>query len=460
MNCARSRCCGEKMSDRESEDRLFHRTFKKSRKKISHGEGIYLFDTDGRRYLDACAGVHVVSIGHGVKEIADAMRDQARKVCFTYTRFLHQSQIDLAQKIVHLTPEGLTRVFFVSGGSEATEASIKMARKYHLETGNPKKYKVISRWQGWHGNTIGALSVSGRTAWREDYVPYLLDFPHIPPPYCYRCPYGQAYPDCHLACADELERVIRQEGADHISAFIAEPILGTSASGVAPPSDYYPTIREICDRYNVVMIVDEVVTGFGRTGLNFGIDHWGVVPDIVATGKGLSSGYTPIAAAIVKEEIYEAISGSPTGFTHGHTYGGNPLSCAITLAVQDYVERHDLVSRCATMGDSMLKKLSTLERSPIVGDVRGKGLLIGIEFVADKARRTPFEPTKGVTSMVVDRAFDKGVLVMPGAPGLVDGVSGDHIAISPPFTVTESEVTRVVDVLEETISEVAADLGY
>ena len=225
MNCARSRCCGEKMSDRESEDRLFHRTFKKSRKKISHGEGIYLFDTDGRRYLDACAGVHVVSIGHGVKEIADAMRDQARKVCFTYTRFLHQSQIDLAQKIVHLTPEGLTRVFFVSGGSEATEASIKMARKYHLETGNPKKYKVISRWQGWHGNTIGALSVSGRTAWREDYVPYLLDFPHIPPPYCYRCPYGQAYPDCHLACADELERVIRQEGADHISAFIAEPIL-------------------------------------------------------------------------------------------------------------------------------------------------------------------------------------------------------------------------------------------
>ena len=185
-------------------DRIFHRTLKKDWQYITHGDGIYLFDTEGKRYLDAAAGVHVVSIGHGVKEVVDAMEEQASKVCFTYGRFLNQAQVDLAEKITELTPEGLSRVFYVSGGSEATEAALKIARKYHIETGNPKKYKVISRWQSWHGNTIGALSMSGRTPWRKDYVPYLLDFPHIPPPFCYRCPYGQTHPDCHLSCVTNL----------------------------------------------------------------------------------------------------------------------------------------------------------------------------------------------------------------------------------------------------------------
>ena len=448
------------MNEPQIEDRIFHRTLKKKWQQIERGEGIYLYDTDSNRYLDACAGVHVVSIGHGVEEIADAMREQASKVCFTYSRFLTQPQVDLAQKIGDLTPEGLNKVFFVSGGSEATESAMKIARKYHLETGNPKKYKVVSRWQSWHGNTVGALSMSGRTPWRDDYVPYLLNFPHIPPPYCYRCPYGETYPGCHLTCADELERVIRQEGSEYISAFIAEPILGTSAAGMTPPPEYYPIIREICDRHNVLMIIDEVVTGFGRTGVNFGIDHWGVVPDIMATGKGLSSGYTPIAATIAHEKIYDAIYEKSTSFVHGHTYGGNPLSCAVALAVQNYIERHDLVSQCARMGDLMLEKLTPLHDIPIVGDIRGKGLLTGIEFVADKEKRTPFDPEQKVTSMVVNLAFEKGVLVMPGAPGLVDGVAGDHIAISPPFTITESEVLQIVDVLKETIKAVSKQLGY
>ena len=448
------------MVEAKTGDRIFHRVLKEKWQQISHGEGVYLIDTQGKRYLDACAGVHVVSIGHGVKEIADAMHKQASRVCFTYSRFLTQPQIDLAGNIANQTPDGMTKVFFVSGGSEATESAMKMARKYHLETGNPKKYKVISRWQSWHGNTVGALSMSGRTPWRDDYVPYLLDFPHIPPPYCYRCPYGATYPDCHMTCADELERVVRQEGSEYISAFIAEPILGTSAAGVMPPPDYYPTIRDICDRHNIVMIIDEVVTGFGRTGVNFGIDHWGVIPDIMATGKGLSSGYTPIAATIAHEKIYDAIYKKAPNFVHGHTYGGNPLSCAVALAVQNYIEAHDLVSQCDQMGTLMLERLMPLQESPIVGEVRGKGLLIGIEFVADKEKRMPFEPSKGVASMVVDLAFEKGVLVMPGAPGLVDGVAGDHIAISPPFTVNEPEVFQIVNVLKEAIGEVATQLGY
>jgi len=442
------------------QDHIFHRTRKKEWPRISHGRGVYLFDTEGERYLDACAGVHVVSIGHGVEEIVEAMRAQASKVCFTYGRFLTQPQVDLADRIADLTPEGLSKVFFVSGGSEATESAMKMARKYHIETGHPQKYKMIGRWQSWHGNTVGALSMSGRSSWREDYVPYLLDFPHIPSPYPYRCPYGSDCAECQLRCAEELERVIHQEGSDYISAFIAEPILGTSAAGVAPPPGYFPAIREICDRHNILMIVDEVVTGFGRTGVHFGVDHWDVVPDIMATGKGLSSGYTPIAATIAHERIFEAIYQKSRLFVHGHTYGGNALSCATALAVQNYIEEHDLVTRCAQMGSLLLEKLMSLQELPIVGEVRGKGLLIGIEFVADKAGRTPFDPAEEVTARIVDLAFAKGVLIMPGAPGPVDGVSGDHIAISPPFTINAEEVQHIADVVRESIAEVANQLGF
>ena len=441
-----------------NQDHIFHRTLKEKWETISHAQGLYLFDTDGKRYLDACGGVHVVSIGHAVPEIAQAMHEQASKVSFTYGRFLTQPQLDLATKIAALSPGDLSRVFFVSGGSEATEAALKIARKYHLETGNPNKYKVISRWQSWHGNTIGALSMSGRTSWREDYVPYLLDFPHIPPPFCDHCAFGERHPQCQLHCAEELERVIHQEGADYISAFIAEPILGTSAPGVTPPPDYFPTIREICDRHNILMIVDEVVTGFGRTGLDFGIQHWpGVTPDIMCTGKGLSSGYTPIAATVAREEIYESIFRTAPTFSHGHTYGGNPLSCAIALAVQDFIAEHGLVSRCAEMGELMLEQLKPLEELPIVGCVRGKGLMIGLEFVADKKSRTPFPPDRGVTSRIVNLAFDKGILLMPGAPGLIDGVAGDHIAISPPFTITKEQIDETVRVLRECLETVAAE---
>ena len=260
------------------ESRVFHRVKKESWPLISHAEGLYLYDAAGNRYLDACAGVHVVSIGHGVKEVIEAMHEQAGKVTFAYGKFISKPQIQLAEKIATMTPAGLSRVFFVSGGSEATESAMKMARKYHVETGNPSKYKVITRWQSWHGNTVGALSMSGRSPWRQDYVPYLLDFPHISPCYPYRCAYCKDAGECQLSCAEELERVIKQEGSDSISAFIAEPILGTSACGVMPPPDYFPMVRDICDRHNVIMIVDEVVTGFGRTGLDFGIQHWGRGP--------------------------------------------------------------------------------------------------------------------------------------------------------------------------------------
>jgi len=230
--------------------------------------------------------------------------------------------------------------------------------------------------------------------------------------------------------------------------------LSLNQSSEPRPPEYYPIIRDICDRHDILMIVDEVVTGFGRTGRNFGIDHWNVVPDIMATGKGLSSGYTPIAATIVREDIYEAIHAGGTGFVHGHTYGGNPLSCATALAVLNYIDDHDLVPQCARMGDLLLKQLKSFEDLSIVGEVRGKGLLIGIEFVEDKETRTPFDPAKGVTGRVVDEAFDRGLLIMPGAPGMIDGVAGDHIAISPPFTVNGDQIQQIVTILREVIIEV------
>jgi adenosylmethionine-8-amino-7-oxononanoate aminotransferase len=439
-----------------SDDRVFHRARKDRWVQVTHGEGCYLYDEDGRAYLDACAGVHVVSIGHGVPEIATAMAEQARKVTFTYSRFITQPQIDLADRIAAMAPGDLNRVFFISGGSEATESAMKIARKYHLEQGKAGKHKVVSRWTSWHGNTVGALSMSGRSPWRRDYSPYLLDFPHIRPCYPYRCAYCRD--ECTNACADDLERVIQQEGADSIAAFIAEPILGTSCAGLTPPPGYFRTIREICDRYDVLMITDEVVTGFGRTGVPFGIDHFDVVPDIMATGKGLSSGYTPIAATVVSDRIYDAIYQNQTHYVHGHTYGGNPLSCAVALAVQDYVAEHDLIDNCRRMGDLMLDKLQPLLDNPMVGAVRGKGLLTGVEFVADKDSREPFPADRGVTAVVVDRVFDRGVLIMPGAPGLVDGVAGDHIAISPPFTVSEEQVETTVQAITEAVEETAAEL--
>ena len=441
---------------------IFHRVITNNWPQISHGKDCYLYAADGRAYLDACAGVHVVSIGHGVPEITVAMQEQADKVCFTYARFLTQPQIDLADKLASMAPGDLNRVFFVSGGSEATEAGMKIARKYHLETGNPKKYKVITRWNSWHGNTIGALSMSGRSPWREDYIPYTLDFPHISFPNPAHCPYCKGQPACTLSCAEELERVIKNEGADYIAAFIAEPISGTSCCGLKPPDDYFPTLREICDRYNILMIIDEVVTGFGRTGTNFGIEHWqGVVPDIMATGKGLSSGYTPIAATLVRDEVYDGIYKKQNHYVHGHTYGGNPLSCAIALAVQNYIEDNDLVARCKKMGDLMHEQLLPLMDSPIVSAVRGgHGLLNGVEFCKDKASGEPFDPQQGVTAAVVNKVFDRGVLIMPGSPGMIDGVNGDHIAISPPFTIDEEQVAQTAATVAQAIGEVARELGY
>jgi len=436
------------------------RDFKKTYPVITRGKGVYIYDREGREYLDAVGGIAVVNVGHGVPEIIAAMTEQAQRVAFVHGgSFANEPAQALAEELATWAPDGMGHVLLLAGGSEATETAMKLARQYHVERGKAGKYRVISRWISYHGNTIGALSMSGRTAWRREFVPYLQNFPKIHPPYCYRCPYGKTYPTCQVACADDLERVISLEGPDSVAAFIAEPVIGTSAAGVTPPPEYYPRIREICDKYDVLFIADEVITGIGRTGRNFGIEHWGVTPDMITAGKALSSGYAPLAAVIVHDRVYDAIARGSGRTTQGFTYSGHPLSAAVGLAVLRYLKTHGLVANAGRIGRILLERLSTLKRFPIVGDVRGLGLFLGVEFVADQATKRPFPPDAGITRRIVEAALAEGIVVVPGMSGLIDGVAGDQIQISPPYIFTEANVEQLVRALEVAIQKVMGELG-
>ncbi|HSD51914.1 MAG TPA: aminotransferase class III-fold pyridoxal phosphate-dependent enzyme [Candidatus Methylomirabilis sp.] len=437
-----------------------HRDFKRTYPVITRGKGVYLYDREGREYLDAVGGIAVVNVGHGVPEIIAAMTEQAQRVAFVSGgAFANEPAQALAEELVTWAPAGMGHVLLLAGGSEATESAMKLARQYHLERGKAGKYRVISRWISYHGNTIGALSMSGRTAWRREFVPYLQHFPKIHPPYCYRCPYGKTYPSCQVACADDLESVITLEGPDSIAAFIAEPVIGTSAAGVTPPPEYYPRIREICDKYDVLFIADEVITGIGRTGKNFGIEHWGVVPDLITTAKALSSGYAPLAAVILHDRVYDAIARGSGRTTQGFTYSGHPVSAAVGLAVLKYLKAHDLVANAGRIGRILLERLDSLKRFPIVGDVRGLGLFLGVEFVADQATKRPFPHTTGVTRRIVEATLEQGVVVVSGMSGMIDGIAGDHIQISPPYIFTEAHVEQLVRALEIAIQKVVRDVG-
>jgi adenosylmethionine-8-amino-7-oxononanoate aminotransferase len=438
---------------------VFYRDLNRSYIKAAYGRGVYLYDTDGRKYLDGCGGNVAVNVGYGVEEIIEAIYRQMKETSYAHTsRFTTDVQESLAEKVIGLAPEGMSRVFFVNGGSEATETALKMARQFHFEAGNRQKYKVIGRWQSYHGNTIGALSMTGRSFRRRYYNPYLLNFPHIMPPYCYRCPFHKQSPEqCGIECACELERTINQEGPENISAFISEPVSGSSLAGVHPPKAYYRIIREICDRYEVLMIMDEVMTGFGRTGRNFGIDHWEVVPDMIAVGKGMTGGYAPAGGLIVHNRIVEDFMKGPGAFAHGHTYVGNPLTCAAALAVQTYIEKHDLINQSASRGRLLMEKLQENLNSGIIGDIRGKGLFVGVEFVKDAKTKETFDRQEKVAEMIGDVAFEKGLHILPGFGGL-DGVSGDHILLAPHLIISESEIDELISILIETISEVEGRL--
>ncbi|WP_154663478.1 aspartate aminotransferase family protein [Neobacillus dielmonensis] len=417
---------------------------------IAYGKGVYLYDENGKRYLDGSSGAVTANIGHGVAEILEAIKEQAEKISFVYrSQFTSKAAERLAEKLACLTPGDLNWSFFVNSGSEATETAMKMAIQYWQEQGITTKTKILSRWVSYHGITLGALSMSGHTGRRARFVPLLEDFPTIHPPYCYRCPYHLQAPSCDYLCARELETAIQRIGAEQVAAFIAEPVIGAAGGAIAPPKDYFQTIRKICDQYEILFIADEVMTGSGRTGSMLACEHWGVLPDIVAVGKGLGAGYTPIAAAIASDKVMKPILNGSKSVMSGHTLSANPLSCAVSLAVLEYLQKNDLMSQVKSKSVYLMNALEQLKNQfSFVGDIRGKGLLLGIEFVSDRKTKRPFARNVSVTQKIINLAKEQGLLVYPAGAGL-DGVNGDAIIISPPLTISETEIDELVDLLSK-----------
>jgi adenosylmethionine-8-amino-7-oxononanoate aminotransferase len=368
--------------------------------------------------------------------------------------------MELSARIAALAPGDMKktgRVYLTSGGSEAVETAIKMARQYHVERGKPSKFKVITRWQSYHGSTLGALAATGNVARRELYTPLIQATPHIAPCFCYRCPYGLKYPKCDIACVEDLERAIRQEGPDTVAAFMAEPVVGATL-GVAPAVDgYWPRLREICDRYDVLLIADEVMTGVGRTGKNFAVDHYKVVPDLIVAGKGLSAGYTPLGAVIARGRVADAIKTGRGYFEHGFTYSANPLSAAIGNAVLAYIAKRGLISRAARMGPFLGERLGRLRRHAVVGDIRGVGMMWGIEIVKSRATREPFPPALKVARRIYEACMAEGVVIYPGS-GTREGQDGDHFIIAPPFTIERGEIDELIGRVDRGLEAVAKSL--
>ncbi len=417
---------------------------------IVRGEGVYLWDREGRRYLDGSGGAIVVTVGHGVPEIADAIRQQAVRAPYVHgTQFTSTPMEELATLLAQRAPLDDARLFLVSGGSEATETAIKLARQYQVARGKPGRYKVVFRWPSYHGSTLGALSISGRPTLRATFAPLLQKMPHIPAPYAYRCALPGCGPACSLECARALEATIKTEGPDTIAAFIAEPVIGASAGAAVPPPEYFRIVREICDRYGVLFIADEVMTGIGRTGKWFGIEHWDVRPDVVTTGKGLTSGYLPGGAVLVKGEILETIQAGG-GFHHGFTYSHHPVVAAAGVAVTRYVERHGLVERARVQGAYLHQKLQRLLDLPAVGDVRGLGLMAAVELVQERKSKTPYPATAHIAQNVQAEALRRGVVVYASG-GQVDG-AGDLVMVGPPLVVERPQIDEVVAVLGDAIA--------
>jgi adenosylmethionine-8-amino-7-oxononanoate aminotransferase len=428
--------------------------------RVARAEGVFLWDTDGRRYLDATSGAVVTNIGHANPRVLAAMAAQANKVTFAYPRFFESDDsIQLADRVCALAGDGFDRAFFVSGGSEANESALKLARQYAVVTGQGSRFKVISRDPSYHGSTLGALAVTGDAGTLALYGPMLRTMPKVPAPMSYRLPEGQTVESHAMACADALEATIQREGPQTVLAFIMEPIGGLSAGATVSPPAYFRRVREICDRHGVLLIYDEIMSGAGRTGAFLAAHHWANArPDLVTLAKGLAAGYTPLGALLVPDHIVDAVASSG-GFVHGHTYFTNPLSCAVANAVVDEVVSQRLIERAATMGELLMRGLRDIaERSPIVGDVRGKGLLTAIEIVADKATKRQLPTAFNAPAKLSVHGLKHGIaLYNRRANG---GAFGDFQMITPPLTIREGELGELLVLLERSLSDLQAEIEH
>lgn len=429
--------------------------------RITSGKGIYMYTEDGTEIIDGASGPVLVCLGHGITEMGDVMKAQSDKVAFVHrddciTPILEES----CAKISEISGHQLTKIFQVSGGSEANEIAIKLARKYHLYKGNPGKYKIISRWQSYHGISNGALSISGFSKRRSGYEPYLTDFGKIPPAYCYRCWFGKECGSCNLECAQALETQILVEGPETVAAFFAEPISGMSICAAEPAEGYFKKIREICDKYDVLMVMDEVMTGIGRTGKYFAFQHYGVLPDIVSMGKALSGGYFPLGAVGISDKVYKPMVDAKGSFPPGYSWSGNPMGAAVSLKALEYLEKYNLVEQSARMGAYLRQQLEEkLYKHPTVGDIRGRGLMIGIELVKNKETKECFPVGVGYSAQMNAEALRQNMLI-ESSSGCNKGQSGDTLMIAPAFVVTKEEIDKIVDRLENVITVVEKKNGF
>jgi adenosylmethionine-8-amino-7-oxononanoate aminotransferase len=439
-----------------TDEAVFPRNFLKKYPRAVRGEGCFIYTDDGRRFLDASGGAAVVTIGHGVESVARAMAEQASRLAYVHSSQFHSAPVEkLAHRILALAPREMQkggRVYFTSGGSEATETALKLARQYWIERGEKKRYRVVSRKQSYHGSTLGALSASGNVRRREPFVPMLQEWGHIPPCYCYRCPYGLRYPECNVECADALERLLAQQGTDDVAAFIFEPVVGATLGAVVPPPGYVQRIAEICKRNGILLIADEVMTGMGRTGRPFAVEYEGVTPDMILVGKGIASGYAPLGAVIASGDVAGTIAKGSATFLHGFTYSGHPVAAAAANAVLDFIEKERLFERVEPVGRELRLALEGLRKFSVVGDVRGRGLLLAIEFVSDATFKEPFPADANIASRVQADALEAGVMTYP-IQGCVDGTRGDHILIAPPFTITSQTIEMLVQGLEIAVAD-------
>jgi adenosylmethionine-8-amino-7-oxononanoate aminotransferase len=433
--------------------RVFRRSTQPDPPVAVSATGSTIRDAEGRAYLDAAGGAIVVNVGHGRQEIAAAMADQAGRLAYAHgSAFTTEPVEAYAAEIGDILPIDDPAIYPVSGGSEAIETALKLARAYHLARGDAERWTVIARWGSYHGNTLGALDLSGRPSLRRPYESWLGRFRHISAAY----PYRDGYPGAHalasgVELAEELDRQIQAAGPDTVAAFVAEPIVGAALGAVVPPDDYWPAILDVCRRHGVLVIADEVMTGFGRTGRWFGADHWGIRPDILVAAKGATSGYWPFGFAAASGEVYARVTAPGAGFTHGFTYSHAPVGAAVARQVLRILRDEDLVTASATKGERLRAELATrLGEHPAVGEIRGRGLMVGIELVEDREDRRPFARGDRVTEAVVAAARERGVLVYSGT-GNANGTDGDTILLGPPFVVTDDELSRIVDVVATSI---------
>jgi adenosylmethionine-8-amino-7-oxononanoate aminotransferase len=441
--------------------RILHRQTGHSYPVAAGAEGVVIRDSAGKEYIDASAGAAVSCLGHSHPDVLAAMHAQLDRLAYAHTSFFtSQAAEELADDLIAHAPRGLGRVFYVSGGSEAVEAALKLARQYFVERGEPQRRYIIARRQSYHGVTLGALSVGGREWQRKQFGPLLIEAHHVSPVYEYRDRRADETPQAYGArLTEELEAKVHELGGDNVIAFVAEPVVGATLGAVPAVPGYFKRVRDICDRHGILLILDEVMCGMGRTGTLHACEQEDISPDLMAIAKGLGGGYAPIGALLVQEKIFDAVAGGSGAFQHSHTYMGHPLACAAALAVQRVMRRDNLLENVRVQGAWLARRLKErFGNHPFVGDVRGRGLFQGLELVADRDTKAPFDPRRKLHAHVKREAMARGLLVYPMG-GTVEGVAGDHVLLAPPFIVGAAVVDTIVERLGDAIDAATAKAG-